>query len=302
MGSKWKELCTFENFGFLGSNLDPLLSRNCFLPLWICIVHFLVARASWSLVTQGVGPSPRSVHAAAWDSSSERFWVHAGAGERILKDLWIFDAATNTWTLLTSLQDGPSERKDHVAVWDSTGQALWIHGGYDGNNFVKELWKFVQNNWTMVAGNSVAGPSARSEHVAVWDSMNSILWIHGGYDGSLKSDLWKYDSVSSDWLLIPPSSDLPSGRAQHVAAWDDTHQAIWLHGGYDELGALVARVFDGHCVQRCQYKDNRSFFNLLRKYLLQAFLAYALYFFLHIYIYSLCILSMRLFRIDAHPA
>eukprot|EP00438_Fugacium_kawagutii_P010665 Skav207410 [mRNA] locus=scaffold646:102607:103314:+ [translate_table: standard] len=221
---------------FLGNYVQRNLMH--FRKLWICI-NFLVARASWSLVTQGDGPSPRSVHAAAWES--QRFWVHAGAGERILKDLWIFDAATNTWTLLTSLQDGPSERKDHIAVWDSTGQALWIHGGYDGNNFVKELWKFAQNNWTMVAGNSVAGPSARSEHVAVWDARNSILWIHGGYDGGLKSDLWKYDSISSDWLLIPGNDmhDMPSGRAQHVAAWDDSHQAIWLHGGYDELGALA---------------------------------------------------------------
>ena len=70
----------------------------------------------------------------------------------------------------------------------------------------------------------------------MWDSIHSVLWIHGGYDGNLKSDLWKYDS---DWSLIqtPNMPSVPSARAQHVAVWDDARLAIWLHGGYDEQGA-----------------------------------------------------------------
>ena len=219
MGSEWKKLCR------------------------LCLINFLAsARASWSLVTEDVGPSARSVHAGAWDSSRQRFWVHAGAGEQLLKDLWAFDATTNAWTSITAALPesghGPSERKDHVAVWDPSG-ALWIHGGFDGTNFVKDLWKY-SDHWTLIAGNSVAGPCARSEHVAVWDSIHAVLWIHGGYDGNLKSDLWKYDAMASDWSLIP-SPQMPSARAQHVAVWDDNSLAFWLHGGYDEHGASAMK-------------------------------------------------------------
>ena len=192
MASKWKELCR------------------------LCLISFLAAaRASWSLITDDVGPSPRSVHAGAWDSDEQRFWVHAGAGEQVMQDLWLFDATTTVWTptSYTSLSNVPAERKDHVAVWDPTTSAFWIHGGYDGTNFIKDLWRFHQNRWTRIASNSVAGPCARSEHVGVWDSDQSVLWIHGGYDGTLKADLWKYDS---EWLLIP-TLEMPTGRAQHVA-------------------------------------------------------------------------------------
>ena len=189
------------------------------------------ALATWRLVTEDIGPSPRSVHAAAWDSSSQRFWVHGGSGESLLMDLWTFDVRSNTWDLIP-FAFGPSAREDHIAAWDPVEQALWIHGGFDGSQFLKDLWKFSGNSWTLKADSFVYGPHARSDHVAVWDASNSALWVHGGYDGILHDDMWKFETQKGSWTPVS-ISQVPSARAYHVATWDETNSNIWLHGGFD---------------------------------------------------------------------
>ena len=44
-------------------------------------------------------------------------------------------------------------------------------------------------------------------------------------------DLWKFETSSHQWTLV--SSDGPSARAYHVAAWDPMKRALWIHGGKD---------------------------------------------------------------------
>ena len=206
------------------------------LLLW---ANFLAATfATWSLVTNTTGPSPRSVHAAAWDSSNQRFWVHAGCGESLLQtDLWTFDVQGNSWDLIPDNGWRPSAREDHVAVWDPGGQVFWIHGGFDGSELLKDVWKFSGTLWTLVVDSTIPGP-ARSNHVAMWDASNSALWIHGGYaydsnsDSVLHDDMWKFETQKSSWTPVS-ISQVPSARAYHVATWDETNSNIWLHGGFD---------------------------------------------------------------------
>ena len=92
-----------------------------------------------------------------------------------------------------------------------------------------DLWKYSGYTWTNIAA---TGPSPRSQHVAVWDPSNSVIWIHGGINSCVLNDeLWKFDTKASTWTAWP-SSQQPLARASHVAVWDDANQAIWIHGGY----------------------------------------------------------------------
>lgn len=183
------------------------------------VLNWLVlARASWSLVTE-TGPA-RAAHAAAWDS--KRFIVHGGSGEG-QDALWIFDGI---WTRAPA---AASERKNHIVVWDPSGEAFWLHGGCNGSHFLKDMWTY-KKAWLMHSMHGPSGPSARSEHVAVWDASQAALYIHGGFNGQLLGDLWRYNSAG--WMQIA-TMGAPSARSQHVAAFDDTRSVIWLHGGYD---------------------------------------------------------------------
>ena len=202
----------------------------------LCLMDMLaLSFASWTLVTKD-GPSARSMHTAVWASS--QLWIHGGSGESLQQDLWSFDVKSNQWRLTSDItdishsMDIPRERQDHVAVWDPEEEVFWIQGGYDGSNFLRDLWKYSAAKWAIVTDSTVFGPSGRSEHAAVWDTRDSALWIHGGFDGVLHQDLWKFNSKEGIWTLIPHRNP-PSARAQHVAVWDPGNMAMWVHGGYD---------------------------------------------------------------------
>ena len=196
------------------------------------VLNWLVfARASWSLVTE-TGPA-HAAHAAAWDG--KRFIVHAGSGEG--QDvLWIFDG---TWTAKGSAP----KRQNHVAVWDPVGEAFWIHGGYNGSHLLQDIWTWTYKDAWLMHGpmHSPGGPGARSEHVAVWDTSQAALYIHGGSNGQLLGDLWRYSSAG--WMQIA-AMGAPSARSQHVAAFDHTGSVIWLHGGYDGSSLQQSFVHD----------------------------------------------------------
>ena len=215
-----------------------IFAKRCFL----CLIHWpFLAQASWTLL-ESDGPSARSAHAAALDGN-QVLWVHAGKGELLLQDLWAYNELLNTWTTVPLFSTAPSARKEHVAMTDGNGD-LWIQGGQDDSDYFNDLWKLSSNSWTLVSNGSV--PS-RSSHVGVWDSLNGALWIHGGYDGVLREDIWKFEVERSGWFSISDENDRPSARAHHVAALDETSGVIWVHGGYDggtwpcRLGAILIR-------------------------------------------------------------
>ena len=127
-------------------------------------------------------PSPRMDHVAVWDSDDYALWLHGGYdGVSYFDDLWTY--SSYTWTNI--MVGGPSARSQHVAVWDASNRAIWVHGGLCDCSLKQDLWKFDtrQGTWSQMpeSGNQ---PSARSNHVAAWDSTNLGLWIHAGYDRS----------------------------------------------------------------------------------------------------------------------
>ena len=101
-----------------------------------------------------------------------------------------------SWTEIL-FEGGPSARAYHVAAWDGTNQAIWVHGGLGGSNGLaqRDLWRFhtMSETWELVADQIQSGPSRRYNHAAAWDETSRSLWIHGGYSGIVSlSDLWRF--------------------------------------------------------------------------------------------------------------
>lgn len=189
--------------------------------------------ATWSLASSALtAPRARRAHAAAWDAVERRWWLHGGRGEEtLLEDLWIWDADAEAWLLAqgsSPAASAPAAREEHALRWD--GLQLWMFGGFDGENYVKDLWSYSGTSWSLVVS-TTTGPSARGGHVLL--SSNATLWIHGGYDGLYRQDLWHFDTASGLWMHYGAASGAPAARAYHGAAYDDVEEAIWIHGGYD---------------------------------------------------------------------
>lgn len=159
----------------------------------------------------------------------------------------MFHAATERWLHL-SLDVSPTARHDHVAAFDDTGRSLLIHGGWDGFRVFRDLWTFDVDaqRWSLLdTGNS--GPSARHDHVAVFDPTKRRLWIHGGGVISEEgfNDLWTFDVPRLQWSQVASGSG-PSRCWGHVAAWDGSHGEVWVHGGWSSGELWKFNVANNH--------------------------------------------------------
>ena len=95
----------------------------------------------------------------------------------------------------------------------------------------RDVWKFDTRaySWRLVSSD---GPSARAYHVAAWDPTNLDLWIHGGFDGVARRDLWRFHTQTSTWDLLQDNNG-PIRRYNHVAGFDAVSKSFWVHGGYE---------------------------------------------------------------------
>ena len=196
--------------------------------------QFAAATGAWMQVGTAVAPAARASHAAGWDAGNQALWVHGGYNSETstwFRDVWKLQSGT--W-MLEFNDGGPCGRQAHVAVWDSSTAALWVHGGWSGSILLSDLWQYNSRTgrWQELAVLASSAPSARSHHVAVWDGTSEALWLHGGYSESLLGDLWAWDTSSLSWTEIAFEGG-PTRRSGHAAVWDDANRAFWLHGGND---------------------------------------------------------------------
>ena len=153
-----------------------------------------------------------------------------------MADAWIYDTETEQW-LLVSETAGPSGREGHSAVFEASGEAFWIFGGYDGS-FSNELWSYSRSTWSHVALVGLR-PPARSQHVAWWDDRQEALWVHGGVDGEeILKDVWMFQSEQQRWSMALGPTEAPALK-NHAAAWDEEQSTLWVHGGIAAAGAIA---------------------------------------------------------------
>jgi hypothetical protein len=107
---------------------------------------------TWTRLSKGGGPEPRSYAAMAYDRRSDRailFGGVTGPAEEPLGDTWAFDTETGSWTELDV--EGPSPRGWHVMAADAeTGTIVLFGGGPSREGCTDETWIFDprEESWT----------------------------------------------------------------------------------------------------------------------------------------------------------
>jgi N-acetylneuraminic acid mutarotase len=126
--------------------------------------------------------------ATGWNGLNDRYF-----------DFWRYDASSDSWTQMPNL-DTVAARSN--AVGFSIGNKGYIATGYDGFNYLRDLWEFDfdLSTWSRKADLPNLA-SARYEAVAF--SIQNYGYVGTGYDGSnALKDFWKYDPSSDQWSSV----------------------------------------------------------------------------------------------------
>jgi len=207
------------------------------------------------LVASGTSPSARFGHSAVYDSASNRMIVFGGATSptKCLNDLWILDDVNSSlgapsWIQLTAFGTTPAKRMNSSAAYDPATNVLIVFGGANcAGGYVSEVWTLSHADgsggspvWTELSP-SGAGPIARENSSAIYDSVNNILIIYGGdAGGSGFSDIWTLTNANGQsgtpqWTQLSPTGTAPAARTGQSAVYDSVNNRMIMFGGINSL-------------------------------------------------------------------
>ncbi|MBK5256725.1 MAG: hypothetical protein JJE39_11890, partial [Vicinamibacteria bacterium] len=158
-----------------------------------------------------------------------------------------FDLTGQQWTAACAATSGPGARSGAATAYDDGSDRLFVFGGTTGAADLSDLWilsRASEAGGTPVwASLSVAfGPGDRRLARAAYDSITDRLLVVGGCAGACDApfaDAWLLDGVSSaspSWVAVP---DLPAGRANAAAAFDESTGRFFLVGGLSPSGLMA---------------------------------------------------------------
>ena len=232
---------TGNNAGFLnsGGRYDPV-------------------KDTWQPTSLVNAPSPRAGATAVWDDAENVMLVWGGRGAGGLLDTGgRYDPATNAWTSM-SLSNAPAARHQHTAVWGkmmmfmSVTHGMIVWGGTTSATAPHDdgyIYDPLNDAWLPILS---TGPTARTQHTAVWNSGPNQMIVFGGFGSAggpppppppppplYQNDAWSFDP-STGWAQITATGMAPKPRAQHTAVWDGASMLVF--GG---ASGVVPYLSDG---------------------------------------------------------
>lgn len=201
-----------------------------------------ISSMKWSLVEINTGPVPeaRKGHSIIYDNQKDAIYLFGGLSvAKYFNDVWKFDISSSTWTKLPDGSTKPSARVNSDMVYDKVNNNLYIYGGFDGTNYLDDLWKFNigSSAWTPLTPSGSEKPPECAEHSLVFDDINSRIFLFGGIYLTISSvkeyraDFWYYDVSGNQWYQ-PEDGDAPSPRARHDMVLDSANNKIYVIQGY----------------------------------------------------------------------
>ncbi|HYM78923.1 MAG TPA: kelch repeat-containing protein [Candidatus Dormibacteraeota bacterium] len=211
---------------------------------------------SWlSLQPSGVVPPARTLQASAYDSATNTIVIFGGFGcaaATYYNDVWILSNAndvtgTPAWTQLSPAGTPPSVRESSSAIYDPTSNSLIVFGGDAGSTPFGDLWILSNANgtggtptWTQFLPLN-SGPVARSGQTAIYDAVNNIMTIYGGYDGAhVLSDIWMLSGANGQTGSASWTQGV-SGQPRRFASsqYDPVSNQMITFGGSSSTAPLV---------------------------------------------------------------
>ena len=187
---------------------------------------------TWMELSPNSRPPPRTWHATAYDSDSDRVVLFGGLDSK--DDTWSYDFNANVWTNMNPLTH-PSARTAHSMTYDAQSDRVIVFGG-DTGVLNDETWVYDLNTNVWEDVSAVVRPAARSGQAMSYASGSDGIVLFGGltFIGGfvdLPGDTWVYDTNTNEWTNASPQEPGPSGRWRHTMAYEAESDRVILFGG-----------------------------------------------------------------------
>lgn len=191
--------------------------------------------STWiQLATSGTQPPGCYAHTAIYDSPFNRMIVFGGAVGR--NDVRVLSfSGTPQWSLLAPSGTPPVGRIDQTAIHDVGRSRMIVFGGNVGGSYLDDTWELSLSSSTAWSQLQPFGypPSARSDHVAIFDREHDRMIVFGGLGATgYVNDVWELSfSGAPQWTELTPSGTPPVARGGHCAIWDPVRSRMLVFGG-----------------------------------------------------------------------
>ena len=187
----------------------------------------------WALMNPATGPSPRFLHAMAYDAESDRVILYGGVQTESLtptNDTWAYDFNTNTWTNRIP-QNPPPARWGRMA-YDAESDRVILFGGASGHVAVvfNDTWAYDFNNNTWAEKSP--RPSKGTSHAMAYDAQSDRIVVYGGESAPFQSVVgtWVYHYNDDTWVDMNPNPRPPEGF-HYASDYDAESDRVVLWGG-----------------------------------------------------------------------
>jgi Galactose oxidase, central domain len=209
-------------------------------------------------------PYPRYGHTAVYDSASLRMVIFGGAEglqspSPCVNDVHVLENATDigtpSWVTVTPNGSPPPVRYSHTAVYDANDNEMIVFGGNNcASTYYNDVWVLTNANdvsgtptWTQLSPSGTP-PGPRANTSAVYDAVDDIMIVFGGFNGSPFGDLWVLNhaggvSGSPAWVKLNPTGTTPSARYDHTAVYDATNNRMIIYGGHTKNMADITETW-----------------------------------------------------------
>ena len=209
----------------------------------------------WSQLTIA-GPSARVGHGMVFDAGRNVAVLFGGAAASgFVNDTWEFNAATKTWTQVTTTGT-PSPRGAFVMAYDAGRGVVVLFGGYGAGGFLNETWEYngATRTWTQVA--TAAAPTPRAGSGLAYDAALGKSVLFGGLDANLDAlnDTWTYDGAN--WTQVCAAC-APPVRAALGMAYDPAGRVLLFGGANSHVD--VSAVTSNTGVDTVRHNDLWAF-------------------------------------------
>ncbi len=205
---------------------------------------------AWTKLTPTGGPpSPRNLHAAAYDAVNNRMMISGGLNpcNASVDDVWVLSKAnglggTPAWTQLSISGTTPTGRQGHSLNYDPTNNRLILFAGYTSAGQTNDVWTLSRGNgiggsstWTRLSPTGSL-PLPRSYCSAQYDaSKNSLIFFGGSSSAGNTNDLWVLSNANGSstpsWTRISTTGTLPSTRDTFGSGYRPANSSLMIFGG-----------------------------------------------------------------------